>query len=222
MKTGNTVKRYVRCLLGLFFAAAGLAVTGRAGLGLPPVFSVANVLFTRLPALSLGAWVIVWGAALIALQAALCGRLRAVQLMQLLRTVLLGWFVDLCGRYAAYIPVENYAARLALCLTGVVISGFGIALARRGVPVPFAGQALVDTLAARTGKKREDVQMLFTLGCICLAALLSMLCYGSAIVGTREGTILTALFTGPAADHFSGRFEDDPPVGKAANTRADA
>lgn len=222
MKTGITVKRCFRCLFGLFFAAAGLAVTGRAGLGLPPVFSVANVLFTRLPALSLGVWIIVWGTALIALQAALRGRLRAEQLVQLLRTVLLGWFVDLCGRYAAYIPVENYAARLALCLTGVVISGFGIALARRGVPVPFAGQALIDTLAARAGKKREDVQIFFTLGCICLAVFLSMLCYGSTIVGTREGTLLTALFTGPAVNYFSGRFEDNSPVGKAANTRADA
>ena len=215
MKTGKTVKRYLHCLLGLLFTAAGIAVTGRAGLGLPPVFSVPNVLVTRLPALSLGTWVIAWGAVLIALQAALSGGLRAAQLVRLLRAVLLGWFVDLSGALAALLPAEGYAARLALCLTGVVISGFGIALARRAVPAPFAGEALVTTLAARTGKKRDEMQMLFALGCICLAALLSMLFYGSAIVGTREGTILTALFTGPAADFFSSRFEDEPPLGKA-------
>ena len=54
MTKQETIKRYIVCLIGLFFTALGVAFTKHAALGVSPISSVANVFSCRFPSLSMG------------------------------------------------------------------------------------------------------------------------------------------------------------------------
>ena len=60
MKKKEIAKRYILFILGLFFAAVGVAFTKHGELGVSPVSSVANVLSYKFSAFSLGTWLIIW------------------------------------------------------------------------------------------------------------------------------------------------------------------
>ena len=49
----ETAKRYLFCIIGLFFAALGVAFTKHGELGVSPISSVANVMRCKFDALSL-------------------------------------------------------------------------------------------------------------------------------------------------------------------------
>ena len=58
-------KRYILCMIGLFFSALGVAMTKRGELGVSPISSVANVMSLQFPVLTLGNWLIIWNCVLI-------------------------------------------------------------------------------------------------------------------------------------------------------------
>lgn len=65
MNTKELAKRYLLLIIGLFFAALGVAAAKHGALGVSPISSVANILSCRFTALSLGWWLIVWNGILI-------------------------------------------------------------------------------------------------------------------------------------------------------------
>ena len=58
MSKKQLTKRYLLFIISLFFCAIGVAMTKRGELGVSPTSSVANVLSSMFPALSLGSWLI--------------------------------------------------------------------------------------------------------------------------------------------------------------------
>lgn len=65
MSKTEIAKRYILFVLGLFFAAIGVAFTKHGELGVSPISSVANVLSCKFSAFSLGTWLIIWNCILI-------------------------------------------------------------------------------------------------------------------------------------------------------------
>ena len=57
--------RIILCVLGLFIAGLGVAVTKKGELGVSPISSVANVLSLKFTFLTLGNWLIIWNCMLI-------------------------------------------------------------------------------------------------------------------------------------------------------------
>ena len=65
MSKNELIKRYLLFIIGLFFAAIGVAFTKHGELGVSPISSVANVLSCKYSFLSLGTWLVIWNCVLI-------------------------------------------------------------------------------------------------------------------------------------------------------------
>lgn len=203
MKKKEIAKRYILFILGLFFAAVGVAFTKHGELGVSPVSSVANVLSYRFSAFSLGTWLIIWNCVLIVGQIiVLRKKFQLIQLLQVPLSFLFGWFTDFGMWMVAGIPVPNYVVRLVMVLIGVIILGFGIALSVTANVILNSGEAFVKAVSDTTHKEFGNVKIVFDVSCVTLAVLLSLFFFNFTIVGTREGTIISALLTGVVVKVF--------------------
>ncbi len=201
----------VRCTLlivGLFFSGIGVAVTRQAELGVSPVSSVANIISIRFPSLSFGTWLFLWNCVLIAGQMLIQGKeFQPYQLLQIPLSVLFGWFTDLGGWLASFIPNDIYIIRVILVFLGTGILGFGISITMTANVLMNAGEAFVKAAADKTGIVFGNVKIGFDISCVVLSVILSLVFFRFQILGTREGTVIAALCTGLAVKFFQKRLE---------------
>ena len=206
MSKTEIAKRYILFIFGLFFAALGVAFTKHGELGVSPISSVANVLSCKFSAFSLGTWLIIWNCILIVGQiVVLRKKFQLIQLLQVPLSFLFGWFTDFGLWMVSPLPAQAYPMRLLMVLIGVGILGFGISLAVIANVVMNSGEAFVKAVADGLGKNFGDVKVAFDVFCVALALVLSLLFF-RAVVGTREGTVISALCTGLAVKFFTGRL----------------
>ena len=99
-----------------------------------------------------------------------------------------------------------YAVRLALVISGVVVLGFGISLSVIANVIMNAGKAFVKAIADTTHKNFGNIKIVFDISCITLAIILSLIFFNFTFVGTRDGTIIAAVFTGIVVKFFSKRL----------------
>ena len=93
MSKTEIAKRYILFVLGLFFAAIGVAFTKHGELGVSPISSVANVLSCKFSTFSLGTWLIIWNCILIVGEiVVLRKKFQLIQLLQVPLSFLFGWF----------------------------------------------------------------------------------------------------------------------------------
>lgn len=209
MSKNEIAKRYVLFIISLFFSALGVAFTKCAELGVSPISSVANILSYRFSALSLGTWLIIWNCILIVGQIALLRKkFQPVQLLQIPLSFLFGWFTDFGVWIVSHIPVNSYPVRLAMVVIGIVILGFGISLAVIANVVMNSGEAFVKAIADTFKKNFGNIKIGFDVMCVTIALILSLIFFDFKIVGTREGTIISALLTGVVVKFFSGKLKE--------------
>lgn len=208
MTKSERVKRYVLFIISLFFAALGVAFTKRGELGVSPISSVANVMSCKFDSLSLGTWLIIWNGILIVGQIAILGkRFQPIQILQVPVSFLFGWFTDLGMWMVSFIPADRYPVRLIMVIVGVVILGFGISLSVIANVIMNSGEAFVKVVSDKLHKEFGNVKIAFDVFCVVLALVLSLLFFHFSIVGTREGTIISALLTGVVVKFFSGKLK---------------
>lgn len=204
----ETLKRYLLFVISLFFAALGVAVTKHGELGVSPISSVANVLSCKFSNLSLGVWLIIWNCALIAGQIVILKKdFKMIQLLQIPLSFLFGYFTDFGMWCVSFIPVHLYITRLALVLFGIIILGFGISLSVTANVIMNSGEAFVKALADKSGKNFGNLKIGFDICCVILSLVLSMLVFNGSIIGTREGTIITAVCTGIVVKFFVNHLD---------------
>lgn len=207
MTRNETVKRYVLFIISLFFAALGVAFTKRGELGVSPISSVANVMSCKFDSLSLGTWLIIWNCILIIGQIALLGkRFQPIQFLQVPVSFLFGWFTDLGMWMVSVIPADIYLVRLIMVIVGIFILGFGIALSVIANVIMNSGEAFVKVVSDKLHKEFGNTKIVFDVLCVVLALVLSLLFFNFTIVGTREGTIISALLTGAVVKFFSKKL----------------
>ena len=211
MNKSEQVKRYLLCVTSLFFSAIGVAVTKHGELGVSPISSVVNVLSYKFTFFSLGEWLIIWNCVIILGQILILRRnFQIFQLLQIPLSFLFGWFTDFGLWCVSPIPANYYPVRLLLVLAGVVILGFGIALSVIANVIMNSGEAFVKAIADTTHRKFGNIKIGFDVFCVLLAILLSLLFFHFTIIGTREGTVISALCTGLSVKFFDKRLR--PPL----------
>lgn len=204
MSKTEIVKRYILFIIGLFFAAIGVAFTKHGELGVSPISSVANVLSCKFSFFSLGTWLIIWNCVLIVGQiVVLRNKFKLTQLLQIPLSFLFGWFTDFGMWTVSNISVPTYFASVAMVLIGTVILGFGISLSITANVILNSGEAFVKAISDTTGKEFGNIKIAFDMTNVILAVLLSIIFFEFSIVGTREGTIISALLTGVVVKMFS-------------------
>lgn len=204
----ETAKRYILFIISLFFSALGVAFTKHGELGVSPISSVANVMSCKFDALSLGTWLIIWNCILIVGQIAILRRrFQPIQLLQVPLSFLFGWFTNFGMWLVSFIPIKSYIIRLAMVLIGVVILGFGIALSVIANVIMNSGEAFVKAVSEQIRKEFGNVKIAFDVLCVIVALILSLLFFDFSIVGTREGTIISALLTGVVVKFFTRKLQ---------------
>ena len=203
MTKKETVKRYILLVISLFFSALGVAVTKHGELGVSPISSVANVLSYKFSSLSIGTWLIIWNCILIVGQVLILRKnFKIIQLLQIPISLLFGYFTDFGSWLVSFIPADSYAMRLVMVVLGVVILGFGIAVSVIANVIMNSGEAFVKAISDVSDKNFGNVKIAFDIGCVVLAVILSIMFFNFKIVGTREGTLISAVCTGLAVKFF--------------------
>lgn len=208
MTKTETTKRYILFIISLFFSALGVAFTKHGELGVSPISSVANVMSCKFDALSLGTWLIIWNCILIAGQVAILRkRFQPIQLLQVPLSFLFGWFTNFGMWLVSFIPVNSYIIRLTMVIVGVIILGFGIALSEIANVIMNSGEAFVKAVSDQIHKEFGNVKIAFDVLCVIMALILSLVFFDFTIVGTREGTIISALLTGVVVKFFTKKLK---------------
>lgn len=208
MTKKEILKRYILLIISLFFSALGVAVTKHGELGVSPISSVANVLSYQFTSLSLGTWLIIWNCILIAGQVFILRKsFQMIQLLQIPVSVLFGYFTDFGMWCVSFLPADTYPVRIAMVIAGVIILGFGISLSVIANVVMNSGEAFVKAVSDTTGKNFGNIKIAFDIICVIIAIVLSLLFFDLRIVGTREGTIIAAVFTGMVVKLYTKRLE---------------
>lgn len=204
MNKKEIAKRYVLFVISLFFSALGVAFTKHAELGVSPISSVANVLSCKYSFISIGMWLIIWNCILILGQILILRKkFQLIQLLQIPLSFLFGYFTDFGMWLVSDIPVNLYVVKIIMVLTGIIILSFGISLSVIAKVIMNSGEAFVKAISDTTHKQFGNVKIVFDVSCVILAVLLSLILFDFRIVGTREGTVISALLTGVAVKFFN-------------------
>lgn len=197
MDKKEVLKRYMLFVIGLFFSGLGVAFTKHGELGVSPISSVANIMSYKFPALSMGSWLIVWNCILIIGQIIILRRkFQPIQLLQIPLSFVFGWFTDLGMWAVGFIPTNMYAVRLAMVFIGTAVLGFGISLSVIANVIMNSGEAFVKAVSDTINKNFGNVKIAFDISCVIFSIVLSLIFFNFSIVGTREGTIISAFLTG--------------------------
>ena len=204
MNKKEIVKRYLLFIISLFFSALGVAFTKHGELGVSPISSVANVLSCKFDFLSIGVWLIIWNCILILGQILILKKkFQLIQLLQIPLSFLFGYFTDLGMWAVSWIPTNLYIMKISMVLAGIIILGFGISLSVIANVIMNSGEAFVKAISDTIHKQFGNVKIAFDIICVVIAVLLSLLLFNFNIVGTREGTILSALLVGVVVKFFN-------------------
>ena len=199
MSKKETIKRYLLFILCLFFMGIGVALTKHGELGVSPISSVANVVSIKFTFLSFGTWLTISNCVLLLGQVLLLRKnFQPIQLLQIPLSFLFGYFTDFGLYLASFIPNDIYIVKLLLVVSGIIILGFGITLGVIANVILNSGEAFVKALADVIHKEFSNVKIAFDVSWVAFSIVLSLIFFGGELVGTREGTILSAVFTGVA------------------------
>lgn len=201
-------KRYVLFIISLFFAALGVAFTKHGELGVSPISSVANVMSYKFSSFSLGTWLIIWNCFLIVGQILILRKkFQLIQLLQIPLSFLFGWFTDFGMWIVSFISMNSYYIRITMVVLGIVILGFGISLSVIANVIMNSGEAFVKAISDTINKEFGNVKIAFDVFCVSMSLLLSLIFFDFTIVGTREGTIISAILTGIVVKFFYSKLE---------------
>lgn len=208
MNKSELAKRYVLFIISLFFSALGVAFTKHGELGVSPISSIANVLSFKFPSLSLGTWLIIWNCVLILGQIAILRKnFQPIQLLQIPLSFLFGWFTDLGMWIVSNIPADSYPIRITLVFIGIGILGFGISLSVIANVIMNSGEAFVKAITDTIHKNFGNIKIVFDILCVIMSIILSLIFFHFKIIGTREGTVLSALLTGIVVKYFTSQLK---------------
>lgn len=209
MNKREIAKRYLLFVISLFFAALGVAFTKRGELGVSPISSVANVMSYRFTFFSLGTWLIIWNCCLIIGQIIILRKeFQLIQLLQIPLSFLFGWFTDFGMWIVSFIPMNSYIIRITMVVIGIIILGFGVSLSVIANVIMNSGEAFVKAVSDKMNKEFGNVKIGFDVLCVILSLVLSLVFFDFTIVGTREGTIISALLTGMVVKFFCSKLKE--------------
>lgn len=198
------IKRYILFIIGLFFAGVGVAFTKHGELGVSPISSVANVMSLKFDFFTIGSWLIIWNCVLILGQIVLLRKeFKLYQLLQIPLSFLFGYFTDFGMWIASFIPANVYFAKLLMLFIGIAVLAFGISLSVIANVIMNSGEAIVKVISDKTGIEFGNVKVVFDISCVTVSIILSLIFFDMKIVGTREGTVISAVLTGFVVKFFT-------------------
>ena len=189
--------QYILFLTGLFIASMGVAFSTKAGLGTSPVASLPYSVSLVSSLLSFGGWLNVLSVIQIAVQVILL-RKKCKPLEIVIQTILAfvyGYLTNLSCWLIRDIPVNGYPEQLLYMAVGCIVLAFGIWMQLKGGVAMLPGEAMNRAVSEVTGKRYENIKILFDIIYIALSAVICLVFLGE-LKGVREGSIIAAVAVG--------------------------
>lgn len=198
------VKKCILLIIGLFFSGVGIAFTKHGELGVSPISSVANVMSLKFSFFTMGSWLIIWNCVLILGQIIILRKdFKVYQLLQIPLSFLFGYFTDIGMKIVSFIPVNSYFVKLLMLFIGIAVLAFGISLSVIANVIMNSGEAIVKAISDKTGFEFGNVKVVFDVSCVVVSVVLSLIFFDMKILGTREGTVISAVLTGFVVKFFT-------------------
>ena len=207
MKTKNKTEiilRYLLFIIGLFIASLGVAFSTKAGLGTSPVASVPYSVSLINNMLTFGGWLNLLSLIQIGVQVALL-RKKCKPLEIIIQTVLAfvyGYLTNFSCYLIRNIVVRSYYEQLLYMVIGCVVLAFGIWIQYKGGVAMLPGEAMNRAISEVSGKKYENIKIIFDIIYIALSAIICLLFLGK-FEGVREGSIIAAITVGNIVKLFN-------------------
>ena len=204
-QTGNIVFRYGLFIIGLFIAALGVAFSTKAGLGTSPVASVPYSVSLMSPLLSFGGWLNLWSVIQISIQVLLLRRnCKPVEIaIQTVLAFAYGYMTNFSVSLIRGLTVDTYPRQFACMIFSCFILGFGIWLQFKGGVAMLPGEAMNRAIGFVTGKKYENIKILFDVLYIAVSVVIGLVFLGG-FKGVREGSIIAAVLIGNIIKLYNG------------------
>ncbi len=195
-KSAGMLRRIVIYLIGMFLMTVGVNLSVLSGLGVSPIDTIPYIV-SLISGKSLGLSSTLVFSVYIVLQMIILRRdFNWKNLLQIVISILFGWFVSLSGFLTAMLPQEPvYAVKFLYMLCSMGFLGIGIFLyvATDIMSMPADGVSLA--LAFRTKKPMSTCKIFFDWSVVVLSVILSV-AYLHNISGIREGTFIAAFGVG--------------------------
>lgn len=229
MGVKELIRRYFVFFLSIFLISLGVSATVCSQLGTSPISSGPYVFSVNTP-LSIGTYLFILNIILIVVQMALLGRKEIINnkftiLMQIPISILFGVFTDFAMWLLSDLLPTMYLTKVATLIMGCVILALGIGLEVLAGVAMMSGEYTVQIISKRFKFEFGSVKMAFDTTLVCVAVVSSLL-FTATVVGIREGTIITALITGPLVKlcmprlKFVSRWLDAAHVSKESSSNS--
>lgn len=106
-----------------------------------------------------------------------------------------GYMTDFSCRLLSRIQPASYAEKFLLMLVGCIVLALGIWIQYKGGVAMLPGEAMNRAISLKTGKRYENVKILFDILYIVIAGLICFVFTGK-LQGVREGSVIAAVLVG--------------------------
>lgn len=199
-------KNYLILLIGLFIMSFGVALSVKSDLGTTPISSIPNVLKYAIP-LSLGMITIIFNFLLIVIQVIILkSDFDRKQWMQIVVTIIFGYFIDFALYILAPIEVTDYNSQWILCIISCFIIALGVYFEVTSKAIVLPGEGVSLALRHVTHIEFGKLKTAFDTSNVIIAALISILLYDS-FRGIGLGTIFAGIVVGYIVRFYRKLFE---------------
>lgn len=204
----DLIRGYALFLTGLFIASMGVAFSTKAGLGTSPVASVPYSVSLVSKLLTFGGWLNLLSVIQIITQVAvLKGKCNYVEIaVQTVLAFVYGYLTNLSVWLIRGITVSGYPMQFVFMLLGCVILALGIWVQLKGGVAMLPGEAMNRAISKVTGRRYENIKILFDILYIALSALICLVFLGK-LQGVREGSIIAAFAVGSIIKVYNKLFD---------------
>lgn len=191
------LKRYAMFIIGLFIAAMGVALSTKANLGTSPVASVPYSVSLMSSLFTFGGWLNLWSVMQITIQVLLLrSKCNPVEIIiQTILAFVYGYLTNFSCFLIQGLKVEGYIFQVICMITSCFVLALGIWIQLKGNVAMLPGEAMNRAIGTVTGKKYENIKILFDVMYILISAVLGFSFLGG-LKGVREGSIVAALLIG--------------------------
>lgn len=110
-------------------------------------------------------------------------------------TLVFGALIDFYVEILSFMTPHTYISELIVVVLATILLAIGVCFEVNSHTLMMAGEGIVAAFAYRSKKKFSILKIYNDILMISLAALLSLIFFHQ-LVGVREGTLITAIFTG--------------------------
>ena len=204
----DLIRGYALFLIGLFIASMGVAFSTKAGLGTSPVASVPYSVSLVSRLLTFGGWLNLLSVIQIITQVAvLKGKCNYAEIaVQTVLAFVYGYLTNLSVWLIRGITVSGYPMQFVFMMLGCVILALGIWIQFKGGVAMLPGEAMNRAISKVTGRRYENIKILFDILYIALSAVICLVFLGK-LQGVREGSIIAALAVGSIIKVYNKLFD---------------